>query len=88
VDLALVDVAALGFEDVFDRVLEGENVVLAVAVDEIDERGEGGGFAGADRTGDEDQAVLVAGEGRMCSSGRPMSSMERIWVLMIRNAMS
>ena len=31
VDLALVDVAAFGFEDVFDGVLEGEDVVLAVA---------------------------------------------------------
>ena len=62
VDLALVDVAAFGFEDVFNRVFEGENVVLAVAVDEIDEGGEGGGLAGTDGTGDQHEAVLIAGE--------------------------
>ena len=54
--------AAFGFEHIFDRIFEGEDVVLAIAVDEIDEGCERGRLAGADRSGDEHEAVLIAGE--------------------------
>ncbi len=67
VDLALVDVAALRLEDVFDRILERDDVVVAVLVDLIDEGGERGGLAGADGAGDEDEAVVIAGQGRQVS---------------------
>lgn len=45
VDFALIDVATCGFEDVFDGVFEGEDVIFAVLVDEVHECGEGGGFS-------------------------------------------
>ena len=40
-NFALVDVAATGFEDILDGILEGEDVVHAVAVDEVHEGGHG-----------------------------------------------
>ena len=63
VDFALVDVAAFGFEDEFDGVFEGDDVVLALFIDFVDEGGEGGGLAATDGAGDEDEAVVVADEG-------------------------
>lgn len=60
--LALADVAALRFVDVFDRVLERENVVLAVAIDEIEQSRQSRGFSRANGTSDEDESVVVAGE--------------------------
>ena len=70
VNLALVDVALLGVEDEFDGVFESEDVVFAVLVDEVDEGGEGGGLAGADGAGDEDEAVVVTGEGHEVFDGQ------------------
>ena len=42
VDFALVDVATCRLEDILDRILERENMVLAVMVNEVHEGGEGG----------------------------------------------
>ena len=62
VHFALGDVAILRLEDVFDRVLEGDDVLVPLEVYLLDERGEGGRFAAADRAGDEDEAVVITGE--------------------------
>ena len=43
-DFALGDVAEAGFDDVFDRVLEGDDVVFSCDVHLVDEGGEGCGF--------------------------------------------
>ncbi len=45
VDFALGDVAEARFDDVFDRVLEGDDVILSRDVHLVDEGGEGCGFA-------------------------------------------
>ena len=42
VNLALGDVATLGLEDVFDRVLESNNMLAPLDIYLLDERGEGG----------------------------------------------
>ena len=62
VNFALGDVATLRLENVFDRILEGDDMLAALHVYLLDERGEGGRFAAADRAGDEDEAVMEAGE--------------------------
>jgi hypothetical protein len=61
-NFALIDVAAQGFEDVLDGVFQGEDVILAILVNEIDQGGESGGLSGAHRTGHEEQAVVIPGE--------------------------
>jgi hypothetical protein len=71
VDLALVDVAAFGLEDEFDGIFECENVIFSVAVDEINKGGKCGGFAGAYRAGDENDAILIAGERKDVFEGKP-----------------
>jgi len=58
----LGDVAAFGGLDDFDGVFDGDDVVGAGGVEVVHHGGEGGGFAGADRAGDEDEAVVVAEE--------------------------
>jgi hypothetical protein len=58
VDLALVDEALLVRVHKLDGVFDGDDVVRAVFVDEIDDRRQRGGFPAARRTGDEHQALL------------------------------
>ena len=61
VHFALVDQAVLVHVHEFDRVLDGQDVVVALAVDLVDHRGQRGGFAGAGRPGDQHQSArLVA----------------------------
>ena len=55
--------AAFRLDDVFDGVFQRDDVVLALGVDRIDEGRECGRFAAADWAGDEDEAVVEAGEG-------------------------
>ena len=62
VNLALRDVAAARGNDVFDRILEGDDMVVAVAVYFIDQRGERRAFAAAHGAGDKHQAVVVLGQ--------------------------
>src|SRR5690606_39305204 len=57
-DFALRDVAALGRVHDLDRVLDGDDVILAALVEVIDHGGEGRGLARANRTGDQDQPVV------------------------------
>src|SRR3954464_12385892 len=57
--LALGDVAAFRFKNVFDRVFESDDVFAAFEVHLLDESRERGRFAGADGTCDENEAVLV-----------------------------
>ena len=45
VNFPLVDVATGGFEDILNGVFQGENVVFAVLVDEVDEGGHGSGLS-------------------------------------------
>ncbi len=61
-DLALVDDRAFVLVQELDRVLDREDVVLALAVDHVDHRRQGRALAGAGRAGDEDEAARFAGE--------------------------
>jgi hypothetical protein len=58
-DLALRNVAALRGLDDLDGILDRDDVVRARLVEEVDERGERGGLAGADGARDEDEPVVV-----------------------------
>ena len=55
-DLTLVDEGSLVLVDVLDRVLNGDDVDGSLAIDEVDERREGGGLAASGGPGDEDEA--------------------------------
>ena len=57
-DLALVDDALVVAVQVFDRVLDGDDVRGAVGVDVVDHRRERRGLAAAGRAGDEHEAAL------------------------------
>ena len=70
VHFALGDVATLRLEDVFDRILQRDDVLAPLQVHLLDERGQRGRFSAADRTGDEDQAILIARQQLQCS-GKP-----------------
>ena len=61
-DLALVDDAALVAVQELDRVLDGEDVLVAGLVDLVDQRGERGRLAGARRAGHEDDPARLLGE--------------------------
>jgi len=56
-DLALVDQALLVVVHELDGVLDGHDVLGALAVDLVHHGREGGGLAGARRAGDEDEAL-------------------------------
>ena len=57
VDFALVDDALGRGVDEFDGVLDGDDVLVARAVDVVDHRREGGGLARASGAGDDDEAL-------------------------------
>jgi len=78
-DFALRDVAAFGGLHDLDGVFDGDDVILARLVEPGDERGEGGGLAGADGAGDEDEAVVIGEEllDRLEVGGEPRSASER-----------
>ena len=57
-DLAVVDQAALALVHELDRILDRDDVVLAVLVGVVDHRGQRGGLAGAGRPGDQHQALV------------------------------
>ena len=61
VNLPLIDVATLRVENVFDRIFEGEDVVLTVTIDEVNECGERGGFSRADGARYQHKPVVIAG---------------------------
>ena len=61
-DLALGDDRLLVGVEHLDRVLDGDDVAAALAVDPVDHRGDRGGLARAGRPGDEHQAALLLGE--------------------------
>lgn len=61
-DFALVDDAVAVPVEVFDGIFEADDVGIAMFVDVIDHRGEGGGFATACGSGDEEEAVGLEGE--------------------------
>ena len=61
-DLALVDQRLLVLVQELDRVLDGDDVVGAGAVDQVDERGERRRLAGTGRAGDEHEAAGEGGE--------------------------
>ena len=64
VHLALVDQAALVRVDELDRVLDREDVLVALGIDLVDHRGQRGRLAAARRAGDEHQAARPIGERR------------------------
>jgi hypothetical protein len=61
-DFALFDDGLVVFEDVFDGVFEGDDVLAAVGVDVFDHGGEGGGFAAAGGAGEQDDAARAFGD--------------------------
>ena len=67
-DLALVDEAAFGPVHKFDGVFDGDDVIMAVRVGVIHERGEGGGLAASGGPGDEDEPF--GEEGQLPQHGR------------------
>ena len=62
VHLALVDEAALVLVEVLDRILDGEDVLVALGVDLVDHRRERRRLAAAGRAGDEHEAARPLGE--------------------------
>ena len=60
VDFALIQTSAL-FVIVkeLDRIFDGDHVLVALVVDLVEHRGEGGGLSGTGRTGDEHQAARL-----------------------------
>lgn len=58
-DAALGNGAAVGLMNELDRFLHGDEMILSRQVEVMHQGGEGGGFSGADRTRDDDQAVVV-----------------------------
>ena len=70
-DLALVDHRHLVEVQDLDRVLDGDDVDLAVRVDVVDHAGERGGLAGTGRAGHQDQAARLERElARAPAAGR------------------
>ena len=63
VDLPLIDDAGLVAVEVLDRVLDGHDVLVALAIDLVDHRREARGLAGPRRSGDQDQAARFLAEG-------------------------
>ena len=62
VHLALVHEAALVLVDVLDRILDGEDVLVALGVDLVDHRRERRRLAAAGRAGDEHEAARPVGQ--------------------------
>ena len=60
--LPLVDDAAFGGVDVFNGVLQGEDVLLLPLVNPLQDGRQGGGFSGAGLPGDEHQALVIGGK--------------------------
>ena len=64
VHLALVDQAVLVLVDVLDRILDREDVLVALGVDLVDHRRQRRRLAAAGRAGDEHEAARPLGERR------------------------
>ncbi|MNZ41638.1 hypothetical protein D3C78_591920 [compost metagenome] len=60
-DLTLIDQAFARLVDEFDRVLDGQDVLMPVTVQVIDHRGQGGRLAGPRRPGDQHQSPWQLG---------------------------
>src|SRR4029079_945357 len=61
-DLALVDDALVVRVQELDRILDREDVLLALAVDRVEHRRQRRRLARSGRAGDEDEAARLAGE--------------------------
>ena len=62
VNLTLIDQTILVGMDELDGIFDGDDVLVALAVDLIEHGGQGGGFAGAGGTGDQDQTARTIAE--------------------------
>jgi len=60
--LALVDQAALVRVQVLDGILDGDDVLVPLRVDPVDDAGQSGGLPGSGRAGHQDQAAWPLGE--------------------------
>ena len=56
---ALGDVTALRFENVFNGILQGDDVLASLEIDLLDQSGQRRRFSTPDRSRDEDQPVLI-----------------------------
>ena len=61
-DLPLIHDATLGFKDVFDGLLNGEDVVGSLFVDDVGQRRECARLAAAGGAGHQEQALCVVGQ--------------------------
>ena len=62
VHFALGDVAAFRLEDILDRIFQRDDMLAPFDIYLLDERGERGRFAAANRAGNENEAVLITRE--------------------------
>ena len=60
---------------IFDGIFDGHNVIVALGVDQVQQRGERGAFAAAGGSGDQDQTLPRFGEA--AQRGRKMQRFER-----------
>ena len=60
--MALIDVAVLAFDNVFDRLLDRDDVIVLTVVNQINERRHGRGLAASGRSREENDAVTIAGK--------------------------
>ena len=78
VQLALVHDALLVGVQVLDGVLDGDHVLVALAVDLVEHGRQGRRLARARRSGHEDQAAGLVADGWTTTGGRPSSLKPRI----------
>ncbi len=62
-NLALINDGFLGFENIFNRILDGNDMFESFQVDGLYHGGESGGFAHSDRTHYQEKALLPPGKG-------------------------
>src|SRR5436190_9565566 len=61
-DLPLCDVATVRFEDVFNRIFQGDYMLVSLEINLLDQRRERCRFSAPNRAGDKDEPVLIAGQ--------------------------
>src|SRR5207247_8552007 len=61
-DFALRDVTALRLEDVFNRIFQRNDVFTSLDVDLLNQGGQGCRFSTSNRSGNEDQAVMITSQ--------------------------
>ena len=61
-DLALADDTAIMAVEIFQRILQSDDMAFPGMVDSVDQTGHGGGFTASGRTGNKDHATGIVGD--------------------------